>query len=196
MESSSSGIIYLGMDAPELPLAEISLALKLSSRPMILDNATTIDHGRPYAYMNPTSDGGYGMICLPMHTDSSVFDGVRWSNPLTAISQLKVLSDHGMNIKIGSLMEDIDEPQDLIELAKRLCMRRSSVKSESKRNQSNNDNDKGFVQSKDALHISPAEKIPKLDQSLDCPHTFEACLETGIITRVKNCDQKEIKVTM
>jgi hypothetical protein len=60
------------------------------------------------------------MLCLPPQAPTSIFQGVRWSDPLTAISQMKALSDEGIPVVIGSLMRDIDEMEDLMELAERL----------------------------------------------------------------------------
>lgn len=97
-------IMFLGMDAPELPLDEIRTAL------------TTPTH----ATLCPSQDGGYGMLTVPHDTPSSIFDSVLWSHPLTAVSQLKSLSDAQIPIRLGRIMHDIDEPEDVQVLAHRL----------------------------------------------------------------------------
>jgi glycosyltransferase A (GT-A) superfamily protein (DUF2064 family) len=114
-EVSSPAVAFLGMDSPELPIEEIAYALRLASGQI----AESSNGGRS-AYINPSHDGGYGMLCLPPHAPSSVFEGVRWSDPLTAASQMKALTDAGIAIVVGSLMQDIDEMEDLIGLAERL----------------------------------------------------------------------------
>ena len=96
-----STVIFLGMDSPRLPLADIQYALK---------NPTT-------AVLCPADDGGYGMLSVPSSIASqNAFSKVLWSHPLTAVSQLKALTDAAggvTSIQLGSLMHDIDTPEDL-----------------------------------------------------------------------------------
>lgn len=102
------GVVFLGMDCPEIPIIEILHALKCA------ENGESL--------LCPSDDGGYGMLGVPPEVDiSRVFSGIRWSNNLTALSQLKALSDCGIPIRIGQVMRDIDEYSDLIDLANRLC---------------------------------------------------------------------------
>ena len=110
----NGSVVFLGMDSPELPLEEIEEGLKRS------DTAT----------LCPAGDGGYGMLCLPAIVPSTtVFSGVRWSHPLTALSQLKALTDLGIPVRLGRLMNDIDEPDDLQALANRLMSNEKTEKS-------------------------------------------------------------------
>lgn len=103
-------VAFVGMDSPELPIDEIHHAVKFVSQ------------APQKAYMNPAQDGGYGMLCIPPCATNRIFEGVRWSSSLTAVSQMKALSDNGIDTVLGSLMNDIDEVDDLINLAKRLIM--------------------------------------------------------------------------
>jgi hypothetical protein len=120
--ATSGPVIFLGMDAPELPLDEISTSIDLGQSTREKgDEDTPNQLGQ--AYLNPAGDGGYGMLCVPSHAPSSIFEGVRWSCPLTAISQLKALSDKRINVTIGSLMRDVDNAEDLMNLAIRLSMK-------------------------------------------------------------------------
>ena len=111
-------VVFLGMDAPEVSwiLKDIHVGLLMS------DQAG--------AMLCPADDGGYAMLCVPPHADASrTFARVHWSHPLTAVSQLKALTDQNdhsttttntnMTVHIGRLLYDIDEPQDV----KRLCER-------------------------------------------------------------------------
>lgn len=98
-------ILFFGMDAPQLPLDELHVALQDFHA----------------AHICPCLDGGYGMISIPFCAPSShVFANIRWSHPMTALSQIKALTDASVTVKVGRLMQDIDEPQDVLDLCKRL----------------------------------------------------------------------------
>ena len=73
------------------------------------------------AYLCPANDGGYGLLSIPYDAPSSkIFKGLRWSHPLTAVSQMKALTDNNVDVTLGKLMYDIDEPNDVKDLARRL----------------------------------------------------------------------------
>jgi glycosyltransferase A (GT-A) superfamily protein (DUF2064 family) len=109
-------VVLLGMDSPELPLEEIETSL------FGVDGRNDDKKGKQTtAFLCPANDGGYGMLCLPPQVPiEKVFQGIRWSDPLTALSQLKVLSDCRIPIRLGRLMNDIDEPGDVKALCQRL----------------------------------------------------------------------------
>mmetsp|Transcript_29177 Transcript_29177/g.48223 ORF Transcript_29177/g.48223 Transcript_29177/m.48223 type:complete len:292 (-) Transcript_29177:1058-1933(-) len=94
---TSGPVMFLGMDSPELPLDEVQEAFSFA------DHAT----------LCPSQDGGYGMLTVPNLTPPTVFENVLWSHPLTAVSQLKVLSDAHIPIRMGRIMHDMDEPEDV-----------------------------------------------------------------------------------
>ena len=99
-------VVFVGMDSPELPLDEVQHSLLLEPQK---------------ARLCPAADGGYGLLSVPFHAPANaVFDGVRWSDPLTAVSQLKALTDQKIDVIMGRLMHDIDEPDDVTELVGRL----------------------------------------------------------------------------
>ena len=108
-------VVFLGMDAPELPLDEICAALLVSSP----ESTST-------AVLCPASDGGYGMLSVPpnvddAHAHADVFADMLWSHPLTDLCQIKALTDAGVtSTRIGKLMHDVDEPDDVAALAQRL----------------------------------------------------------------------------
>lgn len=101
-----SPIIFLGMDSPELPLDELYNAMKIAIE-------------KEKAYINPAHDGGYGALCVPKKAPVEIFEKVRWSTSLTFASQLKALTDNGIDTVVGSLMSDIDEEEDVVALASR-----------------------------------------------------------------------------
>jgi len=109
MVETNRPVIFLGMDAPELPLDEISSALTHPDQ----------------ALLCPAADGGYGMLSVPFHVNpEKVFlplsAGKRWSSALTAVAQIKALTDANVDVRLGRLMYDIDEPKDIHDLAQRL----------------------------------------------------------------------------
>ena len=101
-------VIFLGMDSPQVPVDEIAYAL------------THPDQAR----LCPAADGGYGLLSVPAKCPANVFDGVRWSDPLTAVSQIKALTDLKITVNLGRLMHDVDEPTDVMDLAERLLRQR------------------------------------------------------------------------
>ena len=178
-----SPIVFLGMDAPEIPSDEIVQAIQIAQTKLVnsddiqshkgdasetnnrskkLENKT-LNKVVGKAYLNPAHDGGYGMLCVPPHAPSSIFEGVRWSSSLTAISQLKALTDHGVDVILGSLMNDIDEPDDLMNLAVRLCFKYSTSSSSSSK--------KLFSKNLDVINITNDIHVDRLSQ---CSEMFTA----------------------
>jgi glycosyltransferase A (GT-A) superfamily protein (DUF2064 family) len=111
---TTGGVVFLGMDSPVLPLDDIVAGLLLSPN-------------NKQALLCPADDGGYGMLCVPPHAESSkIFSRIQWSHSLTAVSQIKALTDQNIMVGIGTLMHDIDEPEDV----QRLCLRLSESNKE------------------------------------------------------------------
>lgn len=112
-------VVFLGMDSPETPLDELE--------------AVFLPSHQHEAVLCPAADGGYGMLSVPSTIDAStVFAGIRWSQPLTAVSQLKALSDAAtagstrLTTRLGRLMYDVDEPEDVRSLWTRLQRKQSN----------------------------------------------------------------------
>jgi len=172
-------VVFLGMDSPELPLDEIALAMTL---------AASDEVGK--AYINPAHDGGYGMLCVPKHATSNIFKGIRWSSSLTAVSQMKALSDNGVDTIVGSLMNDIDDTDDLKYVAIRMSMLHT---------QANNGQSKIPTFEDDRL-LCRSEVQPKINKvgeegelsnhpvelnDAQCLHTFQALQELGLVHKRK-----------
>jgi glycosyltransferase A (GT-A) superfamily protein (DUF2064 family) len=104
------GVVFLGMDAPQLSLEDIAMGLWNAQQ----DQSSC-------AMLCPADDGGYGMLCVPPHADpTKTFADMYWSHRLTAVSQIKALTDQKIMVSVGKLMHDIDEPEDVHALCKRL----------------------------------------------------------------------------
>jgi Uncharacterized protein conserved in bacteria (DUF2064) len=113
-------VIFLGMDAPELPMEEILVA------------SSCLRSSTGEAVLCPAKDGGYGMLSVPWQAPADkVFQGIRWSNPLTALGQIKALTDVNVAIRLGRLMYDIDEPEDVKALCQRLAATTPTTKQDS-----------------------------------------------------------------
>ncbi|KAI2506018.1 hypothetical protein MHU86_8429 [Fragilaria crotonensis] len=110
----SGNVMFLGMDSPELPIEELEEAFR---HPMS-------------ATLCPSHDGGYGMLCVPLDAPDDIFSNVLWSHPLTALSQLKVLTDRQVSTRLGRIMYDVDEPEDVRKLRDRLLNKDSNAGSD------------------------------------------------------------------
>ena len=130
---SNEAVLFLGMDSPELPMEEIVCGLLQSndqptnSEPA--DNCISVE-SKAYcgkAHMCPANDGGYGLLSVPKHAPAKIFSSVRWSNSLTAVSQVKALTDCNVQVTLGKLMYDVDEPEDVKSLISRLASSRNDI---------------------------------------------------------------------
>jgi len=107
-ENSKHGVVFLGMDAPILPLEDIVAGLERATE-------------HEAATLCPARDGGYAMLCVP-HTavPSWTFGDMYWSHPWTGMSQAKAITDQGIQLYIGTVVRDIDETSDVEELSRHL----------------------------------------------------------------------------
>jgi glycosyltransferase A (GT-A) superfamily protein (DUF2064 family) len=107
---TEKSVIFLGMDSPMLPLDDILHAVRSPGE----------------AFLCPADDGGYGMLSVPPEAEAAkTFHDIPWSQSLTAVAQAKALTDQGICVKVGSLMYDIDEPEDVQRLCERIRMNES-----------------------------------------------------------------------
>ena len=102
--TTSGNVMFLGMDSPELPIEELEEAFCHPTS----------------ATLCPSHDGGYGMLCVPRDAPDAIFSNVLWSDPLTAVSQLKALTDCLVSVRLGRIMYDVDEPEDVQNLIENL----------------------------------------------------------------------------
>ena len=111
-------VVFLGMDSPEVPLNELV--------------AACFQTGPNEALLCPAADGGYGLLSVPSSANPrSCFANVQWSHPLTALSQMKALTDQGLAVTLGPIMHDIDDGDDMEQLCRRLSSGPASLNSDS-----------------------------------------------------------------
>ena len=170
--SGAGGVVFVGMDSPELPLEEISYALYQA-----------VTHNT--AILCPAQDGGYGMLCVPRSAPPSIFQGVEWSHPLTAVSQLKALTDANIPIILGRLMYDVDEPKDVHFLARRLIINRRSDGDDDDDNYNfgENGNESPSCRPKGHLYQSSSGQTPSKPF---CKYTWEALVVQKMIVSDEN----------
>lgn len=153
-KETSGPIVFLGMDSPELPLDQVIQATHMDDKALIC----------------PSDDGGYGLLSIPIQADpETTFRGIRWSNPLTAICQIKALTDQGICVRVGRLMYDMDEPEDV----RRLCERLSKSALENDETSSNYYAD----------ILTP--NSGGLSQTADCVLTRDALSDFGLLQKAE-----------
>jgi len=196
--NTNEAVLFLGMDSPELPLEEIVYGLQIASgnrnlpkrennRPPTNENTYICGDDKcagfvGKAHLCPANDGGYGLLSVPKHAPSSkIFAGVRWSHSLTAVSQLKALTDSNVDVSLGRLMFDIDEPSDVQDLARRLVHSRS-VKNRNNHSSSGN-------QANDMLTnvAAGSSHVILKDTETSYPHlTWKRLLDLNVICEDEN----------
>lgn len=185
-------VVFLGMDSPELPIDEICSAIQIAT-------------SSKKAYLNPAHDGGYGMLCVPSQAPTCIFENVQWSTSLTALSQLKALSDNRIDTVIGSFMNDIDETRDVKAFAGRLCQVYSYPKEENhnfeRENSQGCGNDRLSQESKytyesfsrdDTKRVCPEIGTTRnANRQIKCQKSFRTLLEMGFIRRMDTDNEEE-----
>ena len=170
----NESVVFLGMDSPEIPIEEVIHGLQISSSRQSSSrqhNMLEVTYGK--AHLCPANDGGYGLLSVPIHAPCSIFSGVRWSNHLTAVSQVKAMTDAGVDVSLGKLMFDVDEPEDVHLLAERLTTK--ETKSDSCiRNDVLTQFTSGIKNT-----TSCVGAVGK-----DCPRTLQVMIELGVIKQL------------
>ena len=92
--------LIIGSDAPSLPLAHLTQLI-----------ATPGD-----VVLGPAEDGGYWAI-LARRTHPYMFAGVEWSTAGTGEQTIAACRDCGLDVQLGLIWFDVDEPADLRRLA-------------------------------------------------------------------------------
>mmetsp|Transcript_10623 Transcript_10623/g.21923 ORF Transcript_10623/g.21923 Transcript_10623/m.21923 type:complete len:449 (-) Transcript_10623:132-1478(-) len=219
-DNSNHAVLFLGMDSPELPLGEIVRGLQLSRGGKYLVREHKYPMPQPQtqqptpqsqprqrhahtgkAHLCPANDGGYALLSLPPSAPPSrIFSNVRWSHPLTAVSQLKALTDAGVDVSIGRLMHDVDEAEDVRDLAGRLSVfRRRGGRGSGKVDggdvvgrDGNGGNGEG-VEVEDGLTTFSSGVDETLFPNASswggmCPYTWKALVELGVVVSTPSDD--------
>jgi len=181
--AAAGTVVFLGMDCPEVPVAELRAAV---TRNRSNDTATTSE-----ALLCPAADGGYGMLAVSLSTNGSneklfgCFDGVPWSHPLTAVAQLKALTDAGCCVTLGPLMHDIDTPDDVTALCERMGGSSGAVATTLEQQQQSADDENclrrpsAWVAAAAAAEDDEDNSIRRRCAALYCQYTKQALKELG-----------------
>ena len=106
-KTHSGPFIFIGTDAPDLPLDAINTGICSASQGI--------------AFCMAASDGGYVLLALPADAPADVFADIRWSTRETAADQIDQLRRCGVDTKRGGdAWPDVDEPEDIAGLVERL----------------------------------------------------------------------------
>lgn len=171
----NESVVFLGMDSPEIPIEEVIHGLQISSSRQSSSrrhNNLEVTYGK--AHLCPANDGGYGLLSVPIHAPCSIFSGVRWSNHLTAVSQVKAMTDAGVDVSLGKLMFDVDEPEDVHLLAERLTTKETKYDS-CIRNDVLTQFTSGIKNATSCVGVGK-----------DCPRTLQVMIELGVINSFCN----------
>lgn len=175
-EFDGGRVVFLGMDCPEVPLREL-VALAQAGTARIkkdksVQNDTTILERS--SLLCPAADGGYGLLAVPSNAPSAIFDGVQWSHSLTAVSQIKSLTDCGIPVVLGPLMHDVDTCEDVVALEGRLLLQQQQV--------NNNRNDNRSLMRPSAWASSSFPVDDHSESTPSCKHTLKALKDLGRIS--------------
>jgi len=96
-------VLLVGTDCVEMS------ASLLREAAHVLNTHDAIIHG--------TLDGGYALLGLKQFS-ALLFDDMPWSTDAVASTTLSRIGQLGWNVKVGSVLHDVDEPQDLEYLSK------------------------------------------------------------------------------
>jgi glycosyltransferase A (GT-A) superfamily protein (DUF2064 family) len=128
-------VVFIGMDTPHLSINQISKGVAIASRERENGSQTTPPpshtegeedkplargaQNEPRGYICPATDGGYVMLALPSCASRcNVFDPnvLMWSSTNTFATQVKAITDGGIEIRVGLSYCDVDEREDVCEL--------------------------------------------------------------------------------
>jgi hypothetical protein len=113
-----------------------------------------------------------------------MFRGVLWSHPLTALSQIRALQlSSWSSVGVGRLMHDVDSPDDVSSLCRRLVLRRRARQEEKERQQPEQewsaDGDENFgclsLPTSAPRTPNPTAPAPR------CRHTIQALKDLGLL---------------
>lgn len=128
------GIVISTQGAGDLGarMARASQRALLQGRPVLLTGTDCVEmsasllRGAAHALnthdaiIHGTLDGGYALLGFKQFS-ASLFDGMPWSTDAVASTTLSRIGQLGWSVKVGRVLHDVDEPQDLGYLAEMSC---------------------------------------------------------------------------
>jgi hypothetical protein len=118
------------------------------------------------------------MLCVPPSADPSrTFSNLFWSHHLTAISQIKALTDQNIMVTIGKVMQDIDDPSDVEKLC-RLLQKNSEDEDDLNLDDKKN---LGFTQGVEKCCDSNNRSDSKSTDHPSCHYTHQALVDARLL---------------
>lgn len=115
MARNYSYVLVVGTDRPDLPVSSVAQAFR-----WLRDGAEAV--------LGPSDDGGYYLIGLSAGSvRQELFSGIEWSTARVLEQTLSRFAEHGVVPELLPLGADVDRPDDLPALRRRLEASRSQA---------------------------------------------------------------------
>ena len=131
--------------------------------------------------MNLISQGAQNIVLNGNPTKTFLSSSsMYWSHSLTAVSQIKALTDQNIQVNIGKIVYDIDEPNDVQELCKFLAKKEEAAGASNHDSKKKNlDYPSGWDSSSDSTDNSKIGVITSRHPL--CYYTRQALAEAGLL---------------
>jgi glycosyltransferase A (GT-A) superfamily protein (DUF2064 family) len=106
--AESGATVQIGMDTPQADPAVLASAAHDVSVP-----------GGPDAVLGLAVDGGWWLLALRRPADARLVAGVPMSTPETGRLTRRALEDAGLRVALAPVLSDVDEPGDVVRVARR-----------------------------------------------------------------------------
>lgn len=107
-DDATGGTVQIGMDTPQADPAVLAAAARDVSVP-----------GGPDAVLGLATDGGWWLLALRRPADARLVAGVPMSTPETGRLTRRALEDAGLRVAAAPVLSDVDEPGDVVQVARR-----------------------------------------------------------------------------
>ena len=106
--ATAAATVQIGMDTPQADPAVLAAAAADVSAP-----------DGPDAVLGPAADGGWWLLALRRPGDARLLAKVPMSTPETGRLTRRALEDAGLRVAAAPVLSDVDEPDDVVRVARR-----------------------------------------------------------------------------